>query len=51
MDNNPNLMIEGNSKSVIASFTIVNDFHKYIEYTRRKKGKWDIISNISAWLI
>ena len=48
LDNNQNLIVEGKSKSVIASFSIVNDFHKYIEYTRRKKGKWDIVAKIAA---
>ena len=49
LDNNQNLIVEGKSKSVIASFSIVNDFHKYIEYTRRKKGKWDIVAKIAAF--
>ena len=48
MEYNMNLEIEGKSKSVISSFSIVNDFHKIVEYTRRKKGKWDIVAKIDA---
>ena len=48
MEYNMNLEIEGKSKSVISSFSIVNDFHKIVEYTRRKKGKWDIVAKIAA---
>ena len=48
MDGNINIFIKGKSKSVISSFEMVNDFHKSVEYTRRKKGKWDIVAKIAA---
>lgn len=48
MENNPSIILGNNSKSLIASFSMVNDFHEYIEYTRRKKGKLDILAKITA---
>ena len=48
MDDNLHIYIKGKSKSVISSFSMINNFCKSIEYTRRKKEKWDIVAKITA---